>query len=700
VKSWSLLLLICLSPGVAIAQSDSTALLESIRFTDALLAENYPVGLSKADSILRVAARSECPRCLGQAYRLVGKYYWSNGEYPDGLKYFRKALELSTATGDWSLEANILDLIGNTHYYQAYYDSAVYYFNRALGVYEKNNDVQGMITVNHNLSLMHHRKGDFKKTIEYLFQEEQLKDQLPDSEHSIEAFGAMNGLMVDSLYYREEIRDELASLRRFQEQKDQRAVYRTYRNIGKAHEQLGENLLAARNLIKTCQIMEQLGLIPEWNVVAINYRYGGVYDSCLYYHHKVRPYFPRMTRPFVSYTHGLLGDAHLDFGRPDSSLHYYKIALRQDSEMNNRIMVTGIHRNLVNTYRQLKDFEAAETHLTIGLQQAKEVALIHERNLLAEAKNLYKDWGRYQLAFDYGERFRKMQDSIYRSETMLHLTKLQTAFKTAKRTREVEQLQEENQLHQAQLAARQSQVAVAILLIFIIAGAGIFYYYQYRQKRSAGELIERQNVVLHQQNREKEALLAEIHHRVKNNLQVISSLINLKTRQASPETTETLVQLGNRIFTMGLIHEKLYRTEDVRNVRLDIYLTELTQHLAESLNGHGKRVRTSMLCDEIEVEVDRALACGLICNELVTNSMKYAFSGEQSEPEISVKLTKTPEAIEWTVSDNGSGSSSPSTNGTHSFGLRFVEQLVKSKLAGTWKVESVGGFRVTIDMPV
>lgn len=703
-SSWVQPVLLALISVVCIkevrAQADSAGLSKRIIDTDDYIYRDYPAGLLLAEGIVRDAEALPCTSCRGSAYRLRGKFYWSNGEYDRGLADFWKALQIARDIKTYTLEASLLDLIANTYYYQAYYDSAVIYFNRALTLYEENKDVQGMITVNHNLALMNHRKGDFRKTIEYLFREEELKDQLPDSEHSIEAFGAMDGLMVDSLYYHEEIRDELAALRRFQEQNDQRAVYRTYRNIGKAYEQLGENLLAARNLIKTCQIMEQLGLIPEWNVVAINYRYGGMYDSCLYYHHKVKPFFPRMTQPYVSYTYGLLGDAHLDFGRPDSSLYYYKIAIKMDSEMNNRIMVTGIHRNLVNTYRQLKNFKAAEEHLNIGLQQAKEVALIHERNLLAEGKNLYNDWGRYQLAFDYGERFRKMQDSIYRSETMLHLTKLQTAFKTAKREREVEQLQEENKLHQAQLEARRSQFIVGALVIVIIAGAGIFYFYQYRQRKKSSELIEHQNAVLIQQNREKESLLAEIHHRVKNNLQIISSLINLKSKNASSETSETLTQLGNRIFTMGLIHEKLYRTEDVQTVRLDIYLRELTDHLLSSFGQKERSVNSRYTCEAVEIEADRALACGLICNELVTNSLKYAFPVTQQQCEIELHLEQRNGHVEWIVRDNGTAPLSEPTELSKSFGLRFVEQLVKTRLAGTLNVEMTSGFRTTIAMPL
>ena len=349
-----------LKEGTVCAQAsekDSVELRKNILELEEHMWTDYPVELLKANNLHLKALSSLCVSCKARSFKLIGKFYWANGEYPRGLIYFRKAVMLATVAEDRETLAATLDLMGNTFYYQAYYDSAFYFFDQALKRYEAEKNIQGMITVLHNTSLMYHRKGNFQKSIEYLFKGEQLKDQLPESIHEIEAMGAMGNLMIDSIYYDEEIRDELSDIATYEKAKDKRSIYRSYLNIGKAYRQLEEFDLAASYFVKACILMDELGYVPEWNMAAIDYRDGNRKDSCFYYHFKTTRYFSRMTQPIVAYTVELLGDAHLMFNRPDSALIYYDSALRMNYRMNNRLTVTGIHRNFVNAYTKLGNYE-------------------------------------------------------------------------------------------------------------------------------------------------------------------------------------------------------------------------------------------------------------------------------------------------------------------------------------------------------
>jgi two-component system, sensor histidine kinase PdtaS len=696
---------VCLT-GHGQTQLDSLTILNQIQELEDYMWVNCAEGTRKAKSLQEAAIQLGNNHCIAQASRLHGKFLWADGYYDMGLHCFRQAIYHSRLTNDLKTMASSLDLIGNTFYYQAYYDSAVSYFTKALNVYQSVNDLQGMITVHHNISLMYHRQGNFRKTIEHLFQEEALKDRLPNSQHEIEAFGAMSGLMVDSLYYLEEIQDELKSLSRFLVEGEKKSIYRTYRNIGKAYEQLNQYVLAARWQIKSCQLMEELGLIPEWDVVALNYRYANMPDSCVYYHYKSRQYFGRHTRPNISYSLELLGDAYLTFNKPDSALYYYKIALEQNYVMNNRITITGIHRSMVNAYRQIGKYNEAETNLNIGLKQAKEVALIHERNLLSEGKRLYQELGNFTQAFKLAEQLTKIQDSIYKSETLINLTRLQAEFKTAKRTREVEELQHLNNLKQVQLDARRFQIIIGVLLLVLITFVSGFYFYRYQQKRRASDLLTKQNRLIEShnekltnQNKEKEIILSELHHRVKNNLQIISSLINLKSNQVSAEAAAALQQLNGRVFSMGLIHDKLYKTENIQLVRLDSYLGELCKYLIDSFNSHENPVILKFQAESIELDADKTLSCGLICNEVITNSLKHAFEIDQHNREIAVTLNSTPNDIELVIKDNGSTFNEVTPTSSHSFGIRFVNQLVRSKLSGQWVMTSKNGMSTKITFP-
>ena len=547
-----------------------------------------------------------------------------------------------------------------------------------------------MITVLHNISLMYHRQGDFKKTIEYLFQEEQLKDRLPESVHEIEAMGAMGSLMIDSIYYREEIADELNDLKIYRLKSDKKSMARTYRNIAKAYRQLEEYVLAARYFIRSGTLMNELGIVPEWDMAAIDYRDANVKDSCFFYHYMAKQNFSRMTQPNISYTLELLGDAHLHFKRPDSALFYYDSAISMNYRMNNRLTFTGIHRSLVDVHKQLGNYNEAEKHLQRGLTLAKEVALLHEMNLYREGKSLFEQKGDFKKALFYSEKYRSYQDSIHRAETALNLTKLQAEFKTAKRTREVKDLQQKDLLSAAQIATRNLQIALAVSLLLIITTAGGLYYSRYRHNKRLSERLQISN-------KEKEGLLHEIHHRVKNNLQIISSLIQLKTRQTtSGETHEVLHQLNGRIYSMGLLHEKLYQQEDIQSIRLDEYLNEISQQLVSSFDETGHPISLSMNSQPVEIDVNRALTCGLIINELVTNAIKYAFTPDQKDRKINLSLLQDKGAIELEISDNGKSPKPISGNFNKSFGSRFVDQLVIAKLGGEWSVKLEDGVRIII----
>lgn len=681
---------------------DSASLWAKIISLENRIWADFPQTFKEAELVLKEANFSESKRCKGRALMMVGKFYWANGQYNQGLDLFRQSISIAQSINDYDTWSKATDLIANTYYYQAYYDSAEFYFQKAYQLAEKVNDLEGMILILHNTSLMYHRKGDFKRTIEYIFKGEKIKDKLPQSEHHIEAMGAMGSLMIDTLYYKEEIIDELKNLRHYTEKNDLPGLYNTYHNLGKAHRQLEEYQLAARYFVKACQVMQKQNLIPEWDLAATDYRDANMKDSCFYYHHLAKQEINRTTQPNVAYTLELLGDAHMYFKQYDSARYYYEKALKMSYLMNNRITFTGIHRSLVRTYTFLGDFDKAEYHLITGLNLAKEVALIHEKNLINEGKFLYELKGDYKKALYYSEKFKQYLDSINRQETAINLTRMQAEFKTEKRERELNEMRQLNLLNEEKIKTRTLQAGLAFLSMLLIGSFGIFNYSRFRQKKKSSEQLQRQNhIIEHQygivqkQNEEKEALLHEIHHRVKNNLQIISSLISIKSRNASEETKELLTGLNNRIHSLGLIHEMLYKSDHLGSVNLKDYLIEQSQLTLSSLATDRGSIELRMQIEHVQVNLDFALALGLISNELITNAIKYAFTATQSIKIINVNLQRTIENYIFSITDNGEHNPFD-LNTKKSFGLRFVEQLVKSKLNGELRIIHEQGLRVEV----
>ena len=183
---------------------------------------------------------------------------------------------------------------------------------------------------------------------------------------------------------------------------------------------------------------------------------------------------------------------------------------------------------------------------------------------------------------------------------------------------------------------------------------------------------------------EKEILLREIHHRVKNNLQVISSLLNLQSGYMRDRTyADMLKESQNRIQSMALIHEKLYQSTDLANIDVRGYIQQLVCRLFDSYGIGAHKATFFIEVDNVSLGVDAAIPCGLIINELVSNCLKHAFPGDR-KGEISVALHAHEGNIELTIADNGVGIPENLNFGNlNSLGLHLVTILVEDQLNGT-----------------
>lgn len=198
--------------------------------------------------------------------------------------------------------------------------------------------------------------------------------------------------------------------------------------------------------------------------------------------------------------------------------------------------------------------------------------------------------------------------------------------------------------------------------------------------------------------KEKEVLLKEIHHRVKNNLQIISSLLKLQARSIKDiQTLEIFNESQSRIRTMALIHESLYQSNDLSKINFCEYICKLAANLFRSYEITSSGIKQIIKVDDVFLEIDVAVPCGLIVNELVSNSLKYAFPSD-NEGEIRIELHSTQNCnFTLIVSDNGIGlPKNLDLNKTKTLGLQLVNNLVE-QLEGSVEIDSNGGteFRIT-----
>ncbi|MCB9077820.1 MAG: PAS domain S-box protein [Anaerolineaceae bacterium] len=205
---------------------------------------------------------------------------------------------------------------------------------------------------------------------------------------------------------------------------------------------------------------------------------------------------------------------------------------------------------------------------------------------------------------------------------------------------------------------------------------------------------------------EKEALLKEIHHRVKNNLQVIASMLNMQTRYTQNEQIiGQLLDSRNRVYSMALVHENLYRSETLARVDIAAYVSDLIGNILQSYRLDARRIELNLEIEQIFLPLDQAVPCGLIINELVTNALKYAFPETMAaqrphSDEIAIAFYPgEDEMLVLMVADNGVGlPEGLDLNASKTLGLRLVRTLVR-QLGATLDVDKFSGttFKITIN---
>jgi two-component sensor histidine kinase len=190
---------------------------------------------------------------------------------------------------------------------------------------------------------------------------------------------------------------------------------------------------------------------------------------------------------------------------------------------------------------------------------------------------------------------------------------------------------------------------------------------------------------------EKDVLLREIHHRVKNNMQIISSLLSLQSSYIeNPEMKDILNQSRNRVKSMSMIHEQLYQTDDLAKIDFKSYVNGLIKSLFQIYSLNQKHIEWEVNVEDVKLDIETAIPCGLIINELISNSLKHAFI-DRTDGKIYFNMMRYNNMINFNVSDNGIGiPDNFKIENTSTLGLNLVKTLV-NQLEGKLTIEQNNG---------
>lgn len=644
-----------------------------VALSAAQLGSDFNASYFSSDTAIRLAKRIKNDSLLLRAYSYNSSASIYLSDYTSAKITLRKCLSLSKQIGDEKSVLGTLNRIGVAYLNESAYDSAEYFFNKTITqslAFQDSSQLSGAYL---NLGLVYNYQGKLVDAAENYIKALEIAELLSDNKNAAYARNNFGYLL-------------------FEQGKFERAIeiYDQCIEEGKA---LNDLLL-----LSDCYFME----------AKIWYKLEG-YDQAIDFCIKAIEIDSQQNNVRgLSTKFSVLGQiqsqkndmkaAELAFNRAlDFALSF---------DQNGQIL-PECYLNLGVLEYTKKEYVKANELLSKALETAEQNKLldIMIETHLALSKN-FVALDNYNLAYQNHITYTTLRDSLIDEKKNKQIDDLETKYELTKREFEIARLDAENQLNKAK--SRQngqlligSLVVVGLLLTLV--------YMQFRMNKTAKKnafqiadqkrLVEDKSEELERVLGLKETLLKEIHHRVKNNLQVISSLISLQASTIEDRKAKSsLIESQNRIKSIALIHQKLYQTDDLSRIDFHTYISQLAHIIASTYKHKSPKVHLEVNAKSVVLEIDVAVPLGLIVNELLSNALKYAFLGK-SEGKILLQVLEIDQNIILTVQDNGSGFAREfDPEKTNSLGLKLVHLLTK-QMRGKVEYISEKGLQVSVMIP-
>jgi two-component sensor histidine kinase len=385
-----------------------------------------------------------------------------------------------------------------------------------------------------------------------------------------------------------------------------------------------------------------------------------------------------------------LGAAYAEIKKWKLAERYYFLALKHYESNNWMSDMSMVYYNLGELNMLSKDYSQSEIYYKKSLQigQKSKNGTDIEWALFG-LYELFKSQEKINEALSYHEKYNKVKDSLQTLKNKKKIDQLENFYLEQKKLQNSEA---KNNLYQANAINAENEsklykIGIWIIIIngTILIGIGLFLFIRMKKlnnllQKNNHEIEEKSNL-LDLTLKEKELLLKEVHHRVKNNLQIISSLLNLQKFTLEDEAAiQALEESKDRIQAISLVHQKLYQSGNYSFVNFETYLNDLVEHQQYLYQDKNKIVQTNIICPEVMIDLDTAVPLGLILSELITNCYKHAFPDTKS-PRIDINLVKDIETsfdYNLEIKDNGKGLSKDfNFNTTESLGMEITKTLTE-----------------------
>ncbi len=352
--------------------------------------------------------------------------------------------------------------------------------------------------------------------------------------------------------------------------------------------------------------------------------------------------------------------------------------------------LSGFYIKLGRVFHKVGNSLKGEYYINKGFRHVTNNPNENNVNLINQAYLTYKELNQHSKALKYYETVTKLKDSLLINEKFTNqLAEANTKFETEQKEKELAQQKIATQ--EQELLTQKANTRNWLLLLSLVAVAIVSFaiYKRYKSETKAKQIISIQKDTI-------ENLQKELHHRVKNNLAIIDTFIEIAKEEFNDEKFDKkLTEIQNRIVSINEIHKQLYQSSDVTNLNIKNYIDVLSKNVVQSFENKDISIHKNI--ENINLNADTSFPVGLIINEFLTNSYKYAF--EKNKGEVTIKMTDQGKNYILALSDNGKGlPDNFDIEQTETFGLRIIKLLTK-QIDGVFNLESKNGVQLTIQIP-
>jgi two-component sensor histidine kinase len=612
-------------------------------------------GLTYQKSALEIAYKINKKIGIARVKDKIGRMYWRIGKFNEAYKYHFDALNIYNEVGDKYARNYVLVEIGQDYLNDTKFDEAGEYLLKALKLSEESGDKRNMVRAYDKLIALYKNVGNFSEASKATYDNLKISEEVGDKSEIAHATllvaenFQMQGNNAEALkYFWQSLQLSIAL-------KDQAEQASDYSSMGDIYLSMGNYAEAESNYEAGIKVADRM----ENSFGTLTYLCRG------------------------------MGNLYCTEGKYPQSLTYLLKSAEELRPIASNHTLASLYSEIGIVYTKLNKYDFANKYFDSSMALCKKLdtkvpleSYFSGKQLLDSATGNWKD------AYAHYKQYAIIKDSTFNKETLRKMVTSQMQYESEKNEANLKSEQEKKDIVAQEEIKRQRNIknsSFAVLVLVLL-----FSIVLYRQRNKiAGEKKRSDQLVM-----DKEVLLKEIHHRVKNNLEVVSSLLALQSAQIDdPNIKEAMQQGQNRVHSIGIVHQKLYQGENLAHIEMKDYFINLSESILDSF-GAEKRVTIECAMDQLDVDIDTAVPLGLIVNELLTNTLKYAFP-EGQKGKVQIKLQKqTDGALCLEVSDNGIGKSGL-THGT-GFGGQLIS-LLTQQLSGTMREEVKDGTHIYFD---